>query len=48
MTDVIQRGSHLTDAEIAAENVLRAAKPGDSVEEVFREADMAAFCAAPK
>ncbi|KAH0374107.1 hypothetical protein KCU65_g327, partial [Aureobasidium melanogenum] len=44
----VPRGSHLFYAEIAAEQVLRAAKPGDSFEEVFREADMAAFCVAPK
>lgn len=46
-TDVFRRGSHLLMAEIAAEEVLRAAKPGDSVEEVYRKADFAAFYQAP-
>ncbi|KAG9663696.1 hypothetical protein KCU64_g1164, partial [Aureobasidium melanogenum] len=44
----VPRDSHLINAEIAAEQVLRAAKPGDSFEEVFREADLAAFYEAPK
>jgi hypothetical protein len=48
MTDVIHRGSHLTMAEIAAESEFRAARPGDSFEEVFRKADLAAFYEAPK
>ncbi|KAG9595279.1 hypothetical protein KCU77_g5733, partial [Aureobasidium melanogenum] len=44
----VPRDSHLINAEIAAEQVLRAAKPGDSFEEVFHEADLAAFYEAPK
>ncbi|KAG9603751.1 hypothetical protein KCU77_g1627, partial [Aureobasidium melanogenum] len=44
----VPRDSHLMNAEIAAEQVLRAAKAGDSFEEVFREADLAAFYEAPK
>lgn len=48
MTDIVHRGSHLTNAEIAAETVLRAAQPGDSLKELFSEADMAAFCETPQ
>ncbi|KAG9527718.1 hypothetical protein KCU93_g4884, partial [Aureobasidium melanogenum] len=44
----VPRGSHLTMAEIAAESEFRAARPGDSFEEVFRKADLAAFYEAPK
>ncbi|KAH0352129.1 hypothetical protein KCU81_g2083, partial [Aureobasidium melanogenum] len=44
----VPRSSHLTNAEIAAETVLRAAQPGDSLKELFSEADMAAFCEAPQ
>ncbi|KAH0346222.1 hypothetical protein KCU83_g7407, partial [Aureobasidium melanogenum] len=44
----VPRDSHLMNAEIGAEQVLRAAKSGDSFEEIFREADLAAFYEAPK
>ncbi|KAG9857984.1 hypothetical protein KCU68_g910, partial [Aureobasidium melanogenum] len=44
----VPRGSHLMMAEIAAEAEFHAAKPGDSFEEVFRKADLAAFYEAPK
>ncbi|KAG9517810.1 hypothetical protein KCV07_g5901, partial [Aureobasidium melanogenum] len=44
----VPRGSHLTTAGIAAESEFRAARPGDSFEEVFRKADLAAFYEAPK
>ncbi|KAK6001302.1 hypothetical protein QM012_002633 [Aureobasidium pullulans] len=43
----VPRGSHLYNAEIAAEQVLRSAQPGESFEEVFRKADLAAFYEAP-